>query len=169
MEFRGIVRRVAGASAVVAATATMLLGGVSGAATAATGANEVGVAAAPINIKHASTRKCLDSNVNGAVYTHTCEGRANLYQQWDNYAPGKFRNVATKRCLATNGSQVTTVRAQDCDNPDTNWTTTPGSPKLFRSVPHAICMHNAGADGQGVGQAACESATRWSTVAPSTS
>lgn len=161
MEFRGIVRRVAGAGAVAAAAATLLFGGVSGAATAATGAGEVGVAADAINIKHASTRACLDSDSIGKVYTRNCEA-GNRNQRWENYTLGKFRNVATGRCLGSDGAAIFTTA---CTSASTKWTTTSGSPKYFEHVPTGICMHNRGGHGEAVGQAACGSATRWSTVA----
>ncbi len=157
MEFRGIVRRVVGAGAAGVAVAALLIGG-SGAATA----NESGAAAAPINILHASARTCMDSNTAGSVYTRICEA-GNRNQQWDNYTPGKFRNVGTGRCLASSGNAVTTLGA--CSDPRTNWTTTSGSPKHIRNVQYGICAHNNGGHGEAVGPAACGSATRWSTLA----
>ncbi|KOV84970.1 hypothetical protein [Nocardia sp. NRRL S-836] len=162
MEIRGIVRRITGAGAVVAATAAMLLGGVSGAATANTGAGEVTAAVTYLNIKHASARTCLDSNAAGAVYTRVCES-GNRNQQWDNSTLGKFKNVATGRCLASTGSAVLTLGA--CSDTRTNWTTTSGSPKYIKNVNYGICAHNNGGNGEAVGPAACASATRWSTLA----
>lgn len=164
MEFRGTIRRLAGAGTAVAAAATLLLGGVSGVATAATGQEGVDAAAAPINILHASTRTCLDSNSAGHVYTLQCNGGRN--QQWDNYTPGKFRNVGTGRCLAgSNGGSAYTTDL--CGNAATNWTTTSGSPKKFTHVLTQFCLHGPGGSPQAAGLASCASATRWSTLAAS--
>ncbi|RBQ15034.1 xylanase [Spongiactinospora rosea] len=79
------------------------------------------LAAAPANaangtlIRHWKTGKCLDSNSAGHVYPLGCNHGAN--QKWvvQQYQPGsnRIRNVATGRCLDTNGKDVYTLPCQD--------------------------------------------------------
>lgn len=154
MEFRGMLRRVAGAGAALAAVGTVLL---APAATAVPADNIV-------KILHASTRTCLDSNDQGHVYTLGCPDEVPISQnqKWNNYAPGKFKNLATGKCLAgSNGGSAYTTG--DCDNAAVFWHTDGTSPTYIRHDQHpGFCLNGAGGSPQAVGITSCSSSTRWS-------
>jgi hypothetical protein len=161
MGFRGMIRPLVGASTAALAAAALLFG--PGSATAATGQEEIGVAATRFHIKHASQRTNLDSNRSGAVYTLRDSGSS--YQKWDNYATGKFRNVATGLCLGSDGTNVFTT---SCALSTTDWTTTSGSPKYFIHRNTGRYLHNDGISGQHLGMKPTSTgATRWSVLATS--
>lgn len=105
--------------------------------------------------------RCLDSNLNGDVYTHNCQD-GNNYQKWDNYTPGKFRNKRTGLCLA--GGQ-SSVFATSCTVNATDWRTSSTTKKRFTNVSTGLCLHNQGGHGQAVGLRACVSGTAyWTTT-----
>jgi Ricin-type beta-trefoil lectin domain len=162
MEFKGMLRRIAGAGVALAAVGAMLIAPVS--ATAAPAAQDEVGAAGIINILHASTRRCLDANSAGAVYTHNCNGGNN--QKWNNYVvgtSGKFKNVATGECLAAGANSVFTL--ESCTSNATDWRSTSGSPKWIWNTPSGKYLHNAGGHGEAVGlKTARADATRWSTL-----
>ncbi|GAA3689644.1 hypothetical protein GCM10022267_90420 [Lentzea roselyniae] len=90
MTFRGILLRLAGSVTAVALVFTAA----PAVATAAPQAESL------YWIRFAAgVQRCLDANLEGSVYTHACQDR-NTYQQWDNYALGKFRHKRTGLCLA---------------------------------------------------------------------
>lgn len=164
MEFRGVIRPLVGASTAALAAAALLIG--PGSATAATGQEEIGVAATRIHILHASQRTYVDSDRKGAVYTLRLSGSNN--QKWDNYASGtsgKFRNVETKLCLGSDGRDVFTT---SCALSTTDWKTTSGSPKYIIHTNTGHYLHNDGISGQHLGMKPSRTgATRWSTLATS--
>jgi hypothetical protein len=151
MAFKGMARRINGVGAAVAAAATLLI-----APGTAVAGDDVGIAAVH-RITHGGTGRCLDSNSAGSVYTHDCNGTRN--QQWDNYATGKFRNVATQRCLTSDGSRILTTT--NCAAGGTNWATNGTTRTQIRHQTTGICMHNNGGSSQAVGPASCGSATYW--------
>jgi hypothetical protein len=159
MELRGIARRLAGAGAVMAFAATLLAGAqAAGADTASQG--EVG-AASVSRILYASDHSfCVDAWPGDVVNTMLCDGTDT--QKWDNYTPGRFRNVGNGRCLGSDGNVVFTTA---CTSPSANWTTTSGSPKKFTHVPTGLCMHGYPIIQQRVVVVPCSLATRWSTLA----
>ncbi|RDI22253.1 RICIN domain-containing protein [Lentzea flaviverrucosa] len=160
MELRGMLRRTAGTGAVLAAVGAALIAPAS--ATAAPATQDDVTAAAVVRILHASTRACLDSNSEGRVYTLSCNGNNN--QRWDNFTPGKFRNVATGLCLAgSNGGSIYTTSI--CTNTATSWTTDGTSPTKIHHVPTGQCLNGPGGSPQAVGLDPCGSSTRWSILA----
>lgn len=161
MGFRGMIRPLVGASTAALAAAALLFG--PGSATAATGQEEIGVAATRIHILHASQRTRIDSNRNGAVYTLTAN--SSLNQKWENYTTGKFRNAATGLCLGSDGTNVFTT---SCALSTTDWTTTSGSPKYIIHRRTGHYLHNDGISGQHLGMKPTSAgATRWSVLATS--
>ena len=58
------------------------------------------------------TKRCLDSNYNGRVYTNPC-WRNDNYQTWDETSTGEVMDNQTKRCLA-GGLDRLHVRTTKC-------------------------------------------------------
>ena len=57
-----------------------------------------------------STRRCLDSDASGKVYTSPCQAPGNLYQDWSNDGKGADMDYETSRCLDSNSAgQVYTL------------------------------------------------------------
>ncbi|MCG8927384.1 ricin-type beta-trefoil lectin domain protein [Lentzea sp. CC55] len=160
MEFKGMLRRIAGAGMALAVAGAMAI-----APASATAAQDGVSASTEMRILHASTRACLDSDHLGKVYTLKCNGGLN--QRWDNYTSGKFRNVATNLCLggARSGGGTLYTFTGECSDPRTTWTTTPGSPRKFRNAQLGLCMDGPGGSPEGVGLKDCDAANRWSIAA----
>ena len=133
MEFRGIVRRLAGAGLVAAAGATLLVGG-------ATGAQAL---PQPFEVLNGNAGNlCMDHHITsgkGRVFLGVCDGTAS--QQW-HIAGGKFSN-ASGHCLDGNGGQVYTFPCQ-AGNPYQQWTTTAGNPKSIRHSQSGKYLHGNG-------------------------
>lgn len=153
MEFKSMLRRVVGGSAAVAAVGATLMAPAS-AAPAPEG--EFGVNAL-FQIKHPNANNCLD-NGDGDVFLYMCDNADS--QQWNNYAPGRFRNDASGLCLASNGVKVFTM---DCGTPSSTWTTTSTNPKLLRhGVKTSKCLTTkSSVAGRFAYMIDCAEATRW--------
>ena len=152
MEFRGIMGRVVGAGAAVAAAATLLI------------APGVASAATYINIKHAnSPHRCLDANASGDVYTADCNGGDN--QKWENYASGtsgKFKNKKTGQCLAASSSAVFTT---SCSSNTSDWRSDAGQPRYIWNTQTGKFLNNSGGHGEAVGPRVGRTGTsRWLVV-----
>ncbi|MET9631076.1 hypothetical protein ABZX92_26775 [Lentzea sp. NPDC006480] len=163
MEFRGIVRKVAGVGAALAAAGTMLIAPVS-----ASAASDVQLQARGtiVNIKHASSRNCLAANHLGQVGLAACDGSNDT--KWDNFVSGgvgRYRNVAFNACLAADSGGVVGILT-DCDTLWSGWTSTSGSPKYIKhAVSTTKCLHtNSGAVEKFAYLITCEEATRWSVL-----
>ncbi|ANZ42250.1 hypothetical protein BBK82_46285 [Lentzea guizhouensis] len=113
-------------------------------------------AAAVHTIRHATTLACLTTNDRGDVYTSPCTGSD--YQRWDDYAPGKFRNVATALCLAGTGNAVFTAA---CSSPAAGWSSTSGQPRLFRHVQTGRCLYGSGGQAAPVELRTCSTTSQW--------
>src|SRR5689334_10865271 len=99
MGFRGMLRRVAGAGAALAAVGAMLIAPVS--ASAVPDDVQLQARGQIVKILHASSRKCLEANPRGEVGLAECTGLNP--QKWDNFTSdgvGRYRNVAFNACLA---------------------------------------------------------------------
>lgn len=147
MPSRGMLLRIAGAGA----GAAMLTAALSG--TASAGEQSV-AAGANFKIHRAGTSSCLDSNTGGDVYTLTCNGGRN--QVWTNYAPGKFRNLATNACLAASRTAVFTTT---CSSNTTDWTTSSTTNKYVKNVQTGLCLNNSGGTPEAVGVRICHAPT----------
>lgn len=164
MEFRGIVRRVAGAGVAVAAVGAMLIAPVSATAAPDAQPKARGVI---VKILHASSRACLEANNIGEVGLAECNG--SNQQKWDNFTSGgvgRYRNVAFNACLAANSDGVVGI-VYDCETLWSGWTSTSGSPKYIKhAVETTKCLHtNSGSPGKWAYLIKCEEATRWSVLA----
>jgi hypothetical protein len=111
-------------------------------------------------VKNANTSRCLDTNSTGSVYTHDCSGNTN--QRWI-IAGGKFTNVATKRCLASDG---VSVAARPCaDTAVQKWTSTADVKKYLEWNGSGRCLHNTGGPSEHAGMNPCGSlSSRWTFV-----
>jgi hypothetical protein len=162
MEFKGIVRKVAGAGAALAAVGAMLIAPVS--ASAAPDA-QLKARGTIVNIKHASSRVCLAANADYQVGLEDCNGLDR--QKWDNFttgAVGRYRNVEFNACLASDGVKVFLM--DSCETPSSGWTSTSGSPKyITHGVETTKCLHtNSGSAGKFAYLITCGEATRWSVL-----
>jgi hypothetical protein len=141
------VRRYLAAVAISAAVATPLTApGTAGAAPLST-VFRITAAASP--------HRCLDADEH-TVYTLDCNGGRN--QQWDNYAPGLFRNVATGSCLAAKPPTGTWMLLS-CGADSTKWTTSSTTNKYIKSSMTLTCLDNNGGNAEAVGLAACRAGT----------
>jgi ricin-type beta-trefoil lectin protein len=162
MEFKGMLRRIAGAGVALAAVGAMLIAPVSASAAPTPQLKARGTI---VNILHASSRNCLSANANGQVGLAECNGLNQ--QKWDNFTSGgvgRYRNVAFNACLTSDGAQVSIV--SDCDTLWSGWTSTSGSPKYIKhAVETAKCLHtNSGSAGKFAYLITCNEATRWSVL-----
>jgi hypothetical protein len=146
MELKGKLRRLVQVGTAVALTTAVLVG-----------TGPAASAAPNYNVKNANTGTCLDSNSAGDVYTLTCNGGAN--QKWA-IAGGKFTNIGTKRCLASDGTSVST---RPCAVTATQqWTSSSTAKKWIEWNGRNKCLHSSGASGEHAGMRACGSqASRW--------
>lgn len=160
MGFKSTSRRAAGVGAAAAAVCAMLIAP-SSATAAPAPQGEVG-AAAVYYIRHVDLpHNCLTETAEHEVFLLECDNSVD--QQWDNYTPGRFRNVNSKLCLASNGSKVFTMK---CGTPSSTWTTAPTSPKLIRhGVETGKCLTtNTGETWRYGFLVDCGQATRWYTL-----
>ncbi|MFS8104431.1 RICIN domain-containing protein [Lentzea alba] len=115
-------------------------------------------------IQHEDTRKCLDANSDRKVGLADCDGTS--WQDWDNYAPGRFKHLATGLCLASDGAEVFTM---PCGTPSSTWTipaVAPGSPRHIRhGVEATECLHtSSGSPGTFGDLTDCATGTRWYVI-----
>ncbi|PWK83587.1 ricin-type beta-trefoil lectin protein [Lentzea atacamensis] len=146
MTFRGILLRLAGS---VTAVALMF-----------TAAPAVATAAPQAESLYwirfaAGVQRCLDANLEGSVYTHACQDR-NTYQQWDNYALGKFRHKRTGLCLAAGTSSVFLA---SCSVNASDWTTSSTTNKYIMNKSTGLCLDNDGGQAEAVGLRVCRAGT----------
>ncbi|MEV6237265.1 ricin-type beta-trefoil lectin domain protein [Lentzea sp. NPDC051838] len=162
MEFRRLMRRIAGAGAALAAVGTMLIAPAS--ATAAP--DEVSAASGWVTIRHASSRLCLTAAKEGGAFLLGCDGRSD--QRWLHFTDGdgvdRFLNDAANACLASNGETVFLMK--DCYTPSGGWRIPGTSPKYVRhAVETTKCLHtNSGGPNKWGFVINCDEATRWSFI-----
>jgi hypothetical protein len=146
MEFTGRYRGLTRASAAVVFAGVLL-------ATTA----PVASAAGSYYVTNQNVGTYLDSNSAGDVYTLTYSGSPN--QTW-RIAGGKFTNLGTRLCLASDGKSVIT---EYCINTTRQqWTSDSTTKKWVRWNGTDKCLHSTGDKGAPVGLMPCGGqASRW--------
>lgn len=151
MEFRGIIRRVAGAGAAVVFGAALLVGG---ATSAQAGPNDFKI------VNGNSSDACLTvviSGDKGNLYLVRCDGRAS--QVW-HVVNGVFSNPNSGHCLDGNGADVYTFRCNG--GAYQKWTTTSGTAKSIKHTQSGKYLHADGDVGnEVVFRSPITSASRW--------
>ncbi|MEV6237266.1 RICIN domain-containing protein [Lentzea sp. NPDC051838] len=155
MEFKSMLRRVAGAGIATGFVATLLVGGAQGAQ-----------AATPIQIVNANTgTTCLTlktiQDFKGAVTTATCD-KDNPSMVWV-VANGIIRNPKSGHCLDADGTNVYTF---PCAKPgEVNawqlWNTTSGDKKWITHRTTQKDANSSGANNERVYLKPREQASRW--------
>ncbi|MDT7782532.1 MAG: hypothetical protein QOF58_951, partial [Pseudonocardiales bacterium] len=144
MEFKSMLRRVAGAGAAIAALGAMLIAPASAstASTASAAPDEVSASSGWVYIRHASSRLCLSAATSGGVFLTDCRGLSG--QKWYHFTGesnfDKFANGFDTACLASDGQKVFTMGS--CNTPSSRWLIPGTSPKLIRhGVEQTKCLH----------------------------
>lgn len=167
MEFKTMLRRIAGAGAALAAVGAMLIAPASASAAPASASaapDEVSASQGWVYIRHASSRLCLTAATTGGVFLMDCQGRSS--QKWYHFTGesnfDKFANGFDTACLGSNGQEVLTMGS--CNTPSSRWLIPGTSPKLIRhGVETAKCLHtNSGGPSKWGYLANCGDSTRWS-------
>ncbi|MEV6235508.1 hypothetical protein [Lentzea sp. NPDC051838] len=101
-------------------------------------------------VRHAVTGLCLHGTDSGTVYTRNCV-TGNSNQRWE-IVSGRFKNLAVRRYL---GSDGTSVRTYSTTSALTSWTSSSTVNKYVRHTQSGLCLDSSGADNEHVSLAAC--------------